>query len=246
MIALARRPMVLARENAPLWSFAALLVAWGNVTSTLLAPGAVLPGGSWGYALSGVTLATVSLVTARGLGLDLTALGLRGSALRGATVGVLVGVTASLAGVAALRLVGPLVVGHPVDYAPLGGLALPVLLSHVAVLLPLGVVLPEELAFRGVLFGAIARARDERTAIAVSSILFALWHGAVVFATVADTTIGSLSPWSPAAVGGALVVVAVGGALFAWLRLATGTLATSIAAHWSFNAIVLIGLWWTR
>jgi membrane protease YdiL (CAAX protease family) len=34
--------------------------------------------------------------------------------------------------------------------------------------------------------------------------------------------------------------------LLAWLRLRTGTLATTIAAHWAFNAVVLVGLWSTR
>lgn len=244
--ALAKRPLTLARANAPLWGFAALLIAWGNATSTLLAPSAVLPGGSWGYALSGIALATVSFVTARACGLDATALGLRGSRLRGARIGLLLGATASLAAVAGLRLVAPLIVGSGVDYAPLAGVAAPELLWHAAVLLPLGVVVPEEIAFRGVLLGAIARGRGVRTAILVSSIVFALWHGAVVFATVADTTIGSLSPWSPIAAAGALVVVAAGGALLGWLRLATGTLATTIAAHWSFNVIVLAGLWSTQ
>jgi len=30
------------------------------------------------------------------------------------------------------------------------------------------------------------------------------------------------------------------------LRVATGTLATSIAAHWVFNAVILVGLWMDR
>jgi len=32
----------------------------------------------------------------------------------------------------------------------------------------------------------------------------------------------------------------------AGLRIVTGTLATSIAAHWVFNAAILVGLWTDR
>lgn len=235
----------LARANPALWGFAALLVAWGNATSVILGPGALLPGGSTEYVLAGAALAAVSLSAARALGLDASVLGGRGL-VRGAAIGVALGATASIVGVAALRLVAPVVVGQGIDYAPLARVAGPDLAWHVAVLLPLAVVVPEEIAFRGVLLGAIARERGRRAAIVVSSASFALWHGAVVLGTVAATTIGPLSPWSPVAVAGAVAVVAAGGALFAWLRLATGTLATTIAAHWTFNAVVLVGLWWTR
>lgn len=244
--AVARWPLGLARTNASLWAYAALLVAWGNAGSTLLGPSAVLPGGSWAYALSGIALAALSLGSARALGLDPSALGLRGDALRGTMTGAVLGGAASLIGVAALRLAAPLVVGHPVDYAPLARIAAPDLLWHAGVLLPLGVVLPEEIAFRGVLLGAIARRRDVRSTVLISSLVFALWHGAVVSATVAETTLGALSPWSPVAIAGALVVVAAGGAVLALLRLGTGSLSATVAAHWSFNVVVLVGLWWTR
>lgn len=243
---LATRPVALARINAPVLAFGALLVAWGNASSTFLGASAVLPGGSGPYVISGVALAAVSLAAARALRLDAAALGLRGRALRGATTGLALGGIAALIGVAALRLVAPLIVGQAVDYAPLARVAAPELLWHVALLLPLGVVLPEELAFRGVLLGAIARGRDARSAVVLSSLLFALWHGTVVFATVADTTLGPVSLWSPVAIAGALGVVAAGGAVLAVLRLLTGTLATTVAAHWTFNVVVLIGLWATR
>jgi membrane protease YdiL (CAAX protease family) len=244
--ALGRRPLTLVRTEGPVLALAALLVAWGNAASTVLAPTAVLPGGSWGYALTGIALAAISLLAARALALDGSALGLRGDPLRGVRLGLLLGTAGSLAGVAALRSVAPFVVGRAVDYAPLAGVGASELLWHVAALLPLGIVVPEEIAFRGVLVGAIARARGAWAAIVASSLLFAMWHGAVVFATVGDTTIGPGSPWSPVAVAGALAVIAVGGALLAWLRLTTGALVTTIAAHWAFNVVVLVGLWATQ
>ena len=44
------------------------------------------------------------------------------------------------------------------------------------VLIPLGTVLFEEVAFRGVLWALLRRWRGTRTATAVSSALFGLWH----------------------------------------------------------------------
>ena len=79
-------------------------------------------------------------------------------------------------------------------------------------------------------------------AIAGAAIVFALWHLAVVRATIDDTSLGRPSVWFVPALVGALIVVAIGGAVFAWLRLRTGSLATTIAAHWSFNAVLLVGL----
>lgn len=236
----------LARTGTLVAAYAGLLVAWGNASSTFLGASAVLPGGSGPYAISGVALAAVSLASARALRLDAADLGLRGRALRGAMTGLALGGVAALVGVVALRLLAPLVVGQAVDYAPLARVAAPELLWHVALLLPLGIVLPEELAFRGVLLGAIARGRGARSAVVLSSLLFALWHGTVVFATVADTSLGPLSIWSSVATAGAFGVVAAGGAVLAVLRLRTGTLAATIAAHWTFNVVVLVGLWWTR
>jgi len=43
-------------------------------------------------------------------------------------------------------------------------------------LIPLGTVLFEEVAFRGVLWGLLRRGRGTVTATAVSSALFGLWH----------------------------------------------------------------------
>ena len=48
------------------------------------------------------------------------------------------------------------------------------------------------------------------------------------------------------AMAGTLAIVFVGGVIMAGLRVVTGTLATSVAAHWVFNAVILIGLWTDR
>jgi membrane protease YdiL (CAAX protease family) len=227
-------------------AFAVLLVLWGNVLPPLIGSSAWLPGGSWSFVIAGLALIGVSLAATRWLRLDAGALGLAGDPLRGALVGLAVGAGAAAIGVSALRTVATALVGRPIEYAPLATATGPDLARHIAFFLPLGAILPEEIAFRGVLLGALVHAFGARRAIVASGIAFALWHVSVVAVTIGDTTLGPPSPWFGVAAAGALLAVFIGGALVSWLRLRTGSLSTTIVAHWSFNAVVLVGLWSTR
>ena len=69
-------------------------------------------------------------------------------------------------------------------------------------------------------------------------------HATVAVFTVMNTTmpVVLIVP----AIAGALGILLVGGAIMAGLRLATGTLLTSVAAHWAFNAVILLGLRYQR
>jgi uncharacterized protein len=230
-----------------IWIFAALLVVWGNASSWLLGTTAVLPGGSLEFAIAGAALVALSLAVARALELDAAALGLSWVPFaRGAAVGAAIGVVGATCAVGVLRFVVPVIVGLQVEYAPLEQVTEVELARHVAVFLPLGTVIPEELAFRGVLLGGLLRRLRQRDALIVSGTAFALWHVGVAIATVGDTTLGSPSPWFAPAVVVALVAVLLGGSAFAWLRLRTRSLATTIALHWAFNAGLLLGLSYTR
>jgi membrane protease YdiL (CAAX protease family) len=229
------------------WIYAALLVVWGNAASGLLGGTSVLPGGSLEFALAGAALVAISAAFARALGLDLPALGLgRIGFARGAAVGAGLGLIGATLAVAALRLVAPAIVGQPIEYAPLAQVTELELARHVAVLLPLGTVIPEEFAFRGVLLGGLLRRMRQRDALIVSGAAFALWHLGVAIVTVDDTTLGSPSPWFGLAIVVALAVVLLGGSALAWIRLRTRSLATTIALHWAFNAGLLLGLSYTR
>jgi membrane protease YdiL (CAAX protease family) len=227
-------------------AFAAVLVVWGNVVSWLLGPSAWLPGGSWSFVIAGFALVGISVVAAGVMRLDTETVGLAGDPVRGALAGLAIGVGVAAVGVAALRLLGPTIVGRPIEYAPLSSATGPDLARHIAFFLPLGDIFPEEIAFRGVLLGALARRLRPRPAILVAGAVFALWHGGVALATIGDTTLGRPSVWFIPAIVGALLVVFIGGSVFAWLRLRTRTLATTIAAHWALNAVLLVGLWSTR
>jgi membrane protease YdiL (CAAX protease family) len=227
-------------------AFGILLVVWGNLLHRLIGSTAVLPGGSSQFVIAGAALVAVSLLAALSLGLDASALGLTpAGAVRGFAIGLVSGGAVGAIAVAATHLV-PLFLGAPLVYGPLGGVPGDRLALHVAVFLPLGAVLPEEIAFRGTLFAGLLRQMGVRAAIVASALTFALWHGFVAIATVADSTLGQETGWWIVGIGGAMVVLFVGGVIMAILRTITGTLMTTIAAHWAFNAGILVGLWTDR
>jgi membrane protease YdiL (CAAX protease family) len=223
------------------WLFAVLLVLWGNLLHPLLGGTAVLPGGSWQFVVAGAALVVVSIVAARAIGLDAAALGFRrAGAFRGALIGALAAGAIAAVDVLVLRL-APAIIGQPVGYSPLERVSAEELGRHIALYLPFGAVIPEEVAFRGTLLAGLLQRYGIRTAVTASAIVFALWHGTVAVFTVINTTMPVVLVVP--AIAGALVVVFVGGVIMAGLRLATGSLAASIAAHWIFNAVILIGLW---
>src|SRR5687768_1541148 len=230
-----------------IWIYAALLVVWGNAASGLLGGTSRLPGGSLEFLGAGLALIAISVAFARALGLDAVAVGLnRMGFARGAAVGAGLGLVGATAAVGALRLVAPAIVGQPVEYSPLAQVTDFELSRHVLMFLPLGTVIPEELAFRGVLLGVLLRRMRQRDALIISGAAFALWHLGVAIVTVDDTTLGSPSPHFGFATVVAVAVVLLGGSALSWIRLRMRSLATTIALHWAFNAGLLLGLSYTR
>ncbi|HEV8470916.1 MAG TPA: type II CAAX endopeptidase family protein [Candidatus Limnocylindria bacterium] len=228
-----------------IWLFAAFLILWGNLLHPLIGASAVLPGGSWQFVVAGAVLVVISLAVAGVLRLQAESLGLRrAGALRGAAIGAIVGGLIAAAGVAVLRFVVPAIFGQPIVYEPLSRVAPGDLTPHIAFFLPFGAVIPEEVAFRGTLLGGLLARYGVRFAVTASATTFALWHGTVAVFTVMNTTmpVVLIIP----AIAGALVILFLGGAIVASLRVATGTLLASIAAHWAFNAIILVGLRYPR
>ncbi|GAA1756212.1 CPBP family intramembrane glutamic endopeptidase [Luedemannella helvata] len=110
------------------------------------------------------------------------------------------------------------------------------------VVIPLGTILPEEIAFRGVLWGLLARGRGPAVATGVSSALFGLWH------ILPSLRLSVVNPAVSAAVGvgGAAAVVAVAGAVlfttlagivFCELRRHSGSLLAPVGLHWAVNGL---------
>lgn len=110
------------------------------------------------------------------------------------------------------------------------------------VVIPLQTVIPEELAFRGALHGALHRAWGFRGVAAAGSLLFGLWHVATSIG-LTSSNIGLTRLLGGGFVGMllgvTLAVLATGAAgfVFSWLRRRSGSLIAPIALHWSLNGV---------
>jgi len=138
-----------------IWVFIVLLIGYGNAKS-LRVPSAV-PAEPWpGLALAGLLALLVFAATRAGPRLSWSELGLvRAGSARPAALGLLIGVAAALVALVVLRF--PPILDEPVRYAPLLQPDPVGLLLRALVFMPLDTAVPEELAFRGLLFGWLRR-----------------------------------------------------------------------------------------
>jgi uncharacterized protein len=110
------------------------------------------------------------------------------------------------------------------------------------VIIPLQTVIPEELAFRGVLHGALTRAWGFRSVAAAGSLLFGLWHVATSLGLTSSNAgftrlFGGGFLGELAGVLLAVAATAAAGFVFTWLRRRSGSLLAPIALHWSLNGL---------
>ena len=136
---------------------------------------------------------------------------------------------------ALLPMTRPMFMNH--HYATISGA-----LIASMVIIPLQTVIPEELAFRGVLHGALNRAWGFRGVALVGSLLFGLWHVATSLG-LTSSNVGFTRLFGGGIVGMlagvTLAVLATGAAgfVFSWLRRRSGSLIAPIALHWSLNGM---------
>jgi membrane protease YdiL (CAAX protease family) len=138
-------------------------------------------------------------------------------------------------------LIAPLRQALPDGPGGMGGAAL----WTVLVVIPLGTVLPEELAFRGLLPAVLGRRHDAVASTLISSALFGLWHVLASLGGGAANTMIAGAVGADAAGTAARVVVTVGftslaGVVLCWLRLRSGSLLAPVLAHWTVNALGVI------
>ncbi|MFK0288514.1 lysostaphin resistance A-like protein [Streptomyces sp. NPDC090499] len=110
------------------------------------------------------------------------------------------------------------------------------------VAVPVGTVLLEETAFRGVLFALLCRLRTATSAAVLSSVLFGLWHILPSLNLNKDKpTLGSLFGHSVTGAVlvdvGAVLFTAAAGCLLCWVRDRSGSLLAPMALHWAVNAL---------
>jgi hypothetical protein len=110
------------------------------------------------------------------------------------------------------------------------------------IIIPLQTVIPEELAFRGVLHGALNRAWGFRGVAVAGSLLFGLWHVATSLG-LTSSNVGFTRLFGGGIVGMlagvtlAVFATGVAGFVFSWLRRRSGSLIAPIALHWSLNGL---------
>ena len=215
------------------------LVAWSVVANLGL-------GERW-YTARNLVLVVLLLLLARRLGFSWRELGLDPADLREGVrwgrlavlvVAVVVAIGAALGDV--IRPFGLLLDDARADL-PLSDLA-----HAVLVRIPLGTAVFEELAFRGLLLAVLLRATSPGWSILWSSAVFGLWHVAPTIQTLRINEVAANSLVGLGAIAGAVVVTAVGGAVFAWLRVASGSLLAPVLAHWATNAFGLLAAAATR
>ncbi|ORV87266.1 abortive infection protein [Mycobacterium interjectum] len=174
----------------------------------------------------------------RARGLDWADLGL-GRAHWRSGLGYALGAVGAVAAVIAVGILLPMT--RPMflnnHYATISGA-----LIASMIVIPLQTVIPEELAFRGVLHGALNRAWGFRGVALGGSLLFGLWHVATSLGLTSNNVgftrlFGGGFAGMLAGVTLAVLATGAAGFVFSWLRRRSGSLIAPIALHWSLNGL---------
>ena len=188
----------------------------------------------------GLGLAACLVAIARACGLTAADLGLSWSTCRaglrwGAAAAAFVAAVYALA-----SLVEPVRGALPEAGGDIGHTALTVL-----VVIPLGTVLPEELAFRGLLLSLLERRWSVPAATLLSSVLFGLWHvlpslgGGAANAAIASA-VGGDAAGTGIRVVATVCFTSLAGVVLCWLRLRSDSLLAPMLAHWTVNGLGVI------
>ena len=219
-----RRP---ARPAAALIGTVAVLAVWNVGVRPDLPSAWHLP--------AGLLVAGLLVVLGLWSGLGLSGLGLSPDRLASG---------ARWGGAAAALVLAPVLVGVllPVTRGfydvPRAHVGFADLLLNVLVIIPVGTIIVEEVAFRGTLLGLLTVIVPGARAIAVSALLFGLWH----LEPVLTNTHGGAT--QVALVGlGTVAATSAAGAAFSWLRLRSGSLLAPILAHRATNTLALVAAW---
>ncbi|MDQ3825776.1 MAG: CPBP family intramembrane metalloprotease [Actinomycetota bacterium] len=111
------------------------------------------------------------------------------------------------------------------------------LMLHVLLLIPLGTVLCEEAAFRGVLLAIASRVLPARSALAITSVVFGLWH---IGSALATAEAGVSPALQGASVARVVVLTGMGGVILGWLRQRSDSLLAPIGLHLGTNSVGLL------
>ena len=192
-------------------------------------------------AAAAVALAVVSLWLARRAGLSADELGLARDRLGDGLRWGLVLAVGAMALIAVLAIVpGARAAFEDDRYAGQSGGQV---LFEVLVRIPVTTALVEELVFRAALLGLLLRQLAPGRAVAVSAVLFGLWHvaSASSFADANSASPAGGATWT--VVPATVVATGVAGAFLAWLRIRTGSVAAPVLVHAAVNAAFVLAVW---
>jgi membrane protease YdiL (CAAX protease family) len=114
---------------------------------------------------------------------------------------------------------------------------------QVAFRIPVGTVLWEEIAFRGVLQAALRRVMSEPAAIAVTSAVFGVWHIRPTAAALRVNGLAGDRGQATARVAAGIAATTAGGVLFSWLRSRSGSLTAPMLLHLTTNCVGPVVAW---
>jgi membrane protease YdiL (CAAX protease family) len=238
-------PMTLAARGPSTRARVPAIVATGVVVAALVTVNLAehfLRNATW----LGPVAALALLAFARWSGLTWSQLGLHRDRLRS---GLQWGIGA-IAVVAMVYLVGVLLpLTRPAFLDARYHLGLHSALVTAFVVIPLSTIVLEEVAFRSVLWGMLARHAATWRVLLISSALFGLWHILPsLHVATANHGVGDVVRGAGAAAGVLVVVgivafTALGGVVAGELRRRSGSVLASAGMHWATNSLgVLFGL----
>jgi membrane protease YdiL (CAAX protease family) len=229
-----------ARDTPALILTVSLLAAY-NVVRTLWIPE------SW-QLLTNIGIALVIGGIAWWSSVDLTELGLhrdhhpRGAIWGGGALLLVMAVVVGFALVSEIRGSSQGALDDPRLRVPFADM-----LYEIGINTPLGTVVLEEFAFRGLLLALFLRHTSMWRSVLWSSLLFGAWHILPTLTTAASN--GAMEQLASTPFGLVLVVIgnvlstAVAGAVFAYLRLRSGSLLAPALAHLATNNISFVVGW---
>jgi uncharacterized protein len=230
-------------------------VAWRGGEGTSLAPAAWATAlltvrnvaerwtPQWTYVPVSVTLSAALIGLGRATGSSWDDLGLGRAHLgRGLRLGAVVGVAA--AAVIGLGAAIPFTRPFFDDERVAAGGDVATLLHEALLAIPIGTVVFEEVAFRGVLLALLARRLSMRGAVVVSSVLFGLWHIRPTLGAAEANDLGGLATTGVVLL--AVVATTVAGGIFCALRLHSGHVVAPVLVHLAINDTSYVLAWLLR
>jgi membrane protease YdiL (CAAX protease family) len=117
-------------------------------------------------------------------------------------------------------------------------------LYQTVIRIPVGTVVFEELAFRGVLLAVLCRRLRLTAAVGVNSALFGLWHIVPTLSTATANDIEGLA--RVGLVAGSVLATAVGGVVSCALRVRGRHVLASAMVDVAFKDVGYLVSWWVR